>query len=92
MKLAINNYTENNPYPGPITPVRIPNNLVGLIIGKNGDTIKMIHQKTGCFIFIPKECKPGDDHRVIEVSGLEDKVKICVTEIQNVIDNVIKLF
>ena len=31
---------EANPFPGPHIPYPIPNTLIGLIIGKNGDTIK----------------------------------------------------
>ena len=31
---------EVNPCPGPHSPYPIPNSLTGLIIGKNGDTIK----------------------------------------------------
>lgn len=33
---------EHNPFPGPYTYVRIPDRYVGLIIGKNGDTLKGI--------------------------------------------------
>ena len=36
----INFTSEVNPFPGPHIPYSIPNSLTGLIIGKNGDTIK----------------------------------------------------
>ena len=28
---------QSNPFPGPHTPLKIPNKMVGLIIGRNGD-------------------------------------------------------
>ena len=36
--VAVN--AEANPFPGPHVPYPIPNSLIGLIIGKNGETIK----------------------------------------------------
>jgi hypothetical protein len=32
----------------------IPNALTGMIIGRQGETIKLLHSKTGAYIFIPK--------------------------------------
>ena len=76
---------EINPFPGPHTLLRIPNKMVGLIIGKNGETVKTIHQKTGCYIFIPKDSKPGEDYRELELSGPEQSVEICKREIISMI-------
>ena len=74
-----------NPFPGPHTPLRIPNKMVGLIIGKNGETIRNIHQKTGCFIFIPKDSRPGEDYRELELSGHTESVELCKREIISMI-------
>ena len=76
---------EINPFPGPHNLLRIPNKMVGLIIGKNGETVKTIHQKTGCYIFIPKDSKPGEDYRELELSGPEQSVEICKREIISMI-------
>ena len=89
-----------NPFPGPHTPLRIPNKMVGLIIGndhllilgKNGETIRNIHQKTGCFIFIPKDSRPGEDYRELELSGHTESVELCKREIISMIHLVIKTF
>ena len=59
--------------------------MVGLIIGKNGETIRIIHQKTNCFIFIPKESKPGEDFRELELSGPTESVEQCKREIISMI-------
>ncbi len=33
--------------------LRVPGNMVGLVIGKNGETVKSINQRTGvCFLII----------------------------------------
>jgi rRNA processing protein Krr1/Pno1 len=85
MKQNFSHLGEVNPFPGPHTPLRIPNKMVGLIIGRNGETVKIIHQKTGCFIFIPKESRPGEDFRELQLSGPPDSVEICKREIISMI-------
>ena len=61
----------------------IPENMVGLVIGnkfiiiiiiiiipgRGGETIKNIHNKTGAYVFIPKECERGATERVLTISG-----------------------
>lgn len=85
LKQNFSHLGETNPFPGPHTPLRIPNKMVGLIIGKNGETVKNIHQKTGCYIFIPKESRPGEDFRELELSGNPESVEICKREIISMI-------
>lgn len=74
-----------NPFPGPHTKLKIPNKMVGLIIGKGGDTVRIIHQKTNCYIFIPKESKPGEDFRELELSGPPTCIEECKREIVSMI-------
>jgi rRNA processing protein Krr1/Pno1 len=74
-----------NPFPGPHTPLRIPNKMVGLIIGRNGETVKNIHDKTRCYIFIPKESRPGEDFRELQLSGPPGSVELCKREIISMI-------
>lgn len=74
-----------NPFPGPHTPLRIPNKMVGLIIGRNGETVKNIHEKTRCYIFIPKESRPGEDFRELQLSGPPGSVELCKREIISMI-------
>lgn len=86
------NIAEKNPFPGPYTYHKVPNRHVGLIIGKNGETLKSLHQKTNCFIYIPNDYKPGDEFRNIELSGNPQAIEDCKKEIDNLIANVIFLF
>lgn len=46
---------EVNPFPGPYVNYVIPNAITDIIIGQNGQTIKQLYQKTGAYIFIPKD-------------------------------------
>ena len=85
MKQNYSHLGETNSFPGPHTPLKIPNKMVGLIIGRNGETVKTIHQLTGCQIFIPKESKPGDDFRELQLSGSPESVEICKKEIMSMI-------
>jgi hypothetical protein len=46
--------------------------LTGLIIGKNGDTIKQLHNRCGAYVFIPKHIDPNSTERILELSGTEE--------------------
>jgi hypothetical protein len=49
--------------------VNVPNESVGLVIGKQGATIKMLEGQSGARIQIAKECPPGNNMRPITVTG-----------------------
>lgn len=85
MKHTYSHLGENNPFLGPQTPLKIPNKMVGLIIGRGGETVKIIHESTGCYIFIPKESRPGEDFREIQLSGPKESVETCKKEIISMI-------
>jgi hypothetical protein len=86
------NIAEKNPFPGPYTYHKVPNRHVGLIIGKGGETLKALHQKTNAFIYIPTNYKEGDEFRNIELSGNAQAVEDCKKEIDIIISNVKKNF
>lgn len=92
MKASISSIGESNPFPGPYTHYKVSNKFIGLIIGKNGETVRNIHQKTGCFIFIPKESKQGEDFRVLELSGTSQNIEECIKELDNLITSVLFYF
>ena len=85
MKNTYSHLGETNPFPGPHSPLKIPNKMVGLIIGRNGETVKIIHEVTGCQIFIPKDSKPNEDFRELQLSGKPESVEICKREIISMI-------
>jgi hypothetical protein len=58
---------ESNPFPGPYCKVEIANKHAGLVIGRNGDTLRGICNRSGAYIFIPKESQ--GEWRVIQISG-----------------------
>ena len=85
MKMTSAHLGESNPHPGPYTLLKIPNKMVGLIIGRNGETVKVIQESTGCNVFIPKESRPGEDFRELQLSGKLENVEICRREIISMI-------
>jgi rRNA processing protein Krr1/Pno1 len=85
MKLNSAHLGETNPNPGPYTLLKIPNKMVGLIIGRNGETVKLIQESTGSDVFIPKESRPGEDFRELQLSGKPENVEICRREIISMI-------
>ena len=85
MKQSNAHIGETNPNPGPYTLLKIPNKMVGLIIGRNGEMVKLIQESTNSNIFIPKEPRPGEDFRELQLSGNPQNVEICRREIISMI-------
>lgn len=81
----------------PITTMNVPDDKVGLIIGKKGSIIQDIQLKSKAYIQIPGRCVEGsyppvrqvvrlsDDPRCISIGGNEEQVEICKKEIQRMI-------
>eukprot|EP00041_Stephanoeca_diplocostata_P039544 m.1634988 g.1634988 ORF g.1634988 m.1634988 type:complete len:498 (+) comp25418_c2_seq2:137-1630(+) len=57
--------------------VSVPNEMVGLIIGKAGATIRHIVTMSGARIQIAKECKPGESNREVTITGTPEQVVAC---------------
>ena len=68
-------------------PFAIPNTLTGLIIGKNGDTIKQLHNKCGAYLFIPKQYDTTTNERILELSGSEEQIDKAKREIRKLLSN-----
>lgn len=58
---------------------------MGLVIGKNGETIKSINQRSGAYVFIPPECKPGDQQRSLTVTGMLENCNLAKKEIMDIV-------
>ncbi|KAL0447409.1 UNVERIFIED_CONTAM: Far upstream element-binding protein 2 [Sesamum latifolium] len=59
--------------------MKIPNNKVGLVIGKGGETIKNMQARTGARIqVIPLHLPPGDmsKERTVQIDGLVNKLRL----------------
>ena len=67
--------------------LRIPNNMVGLIIGKGGENIHRMQTQSGANMQIAKESemKPGDTLRSIWLKGDPDKVADLKLKIEETI-------
>lgn len=65
----------------------IPDDKVGLVIGKGGGTIKGVQQRTGANIQIPPESDPHDrTKRTIVISaGSKDAADRAMAEVQNIL-------
>lgn len=59
--------------------VRVPGNIVGLIIGKGGENIQRMQQTTGCHVQIAKEYnpEPGDTMRTVNLKGSRQGIEEC---------------
>lgn len=68
----------------------VPNDCVGLIIGKSGETIRKLHRETGCNIQIAKKEIPGTDQRNVFVEGPDEKFELAKEMIEQILVNVIK--
>jgi transcription antitermination factor NusA-like protein len=66
--------------------VAVPDNLVGLVIGRGGETIKGINQRSGAVVYIPKECQGGQQDRVLVVSGEPHQIDQARQEIAQLVE------
>ncbi len=49
--------------------VEVPTRLIGLVIGKGGETIKGINTKTGAFVCLSKEEQLKKHRKVLTITG-----------------------
>lgn len=67
-------------------PVEVPLNAVGLLIGKQGETIKRLQVQSGAMIQVEKTALPGADHKTVHVQGPPDEIRAAKILIQEIID------
>jgi predicted RNA-binding protein YlqC (UPF0109 family) len=67
-------------------PVDVPLNAVGLLIGKQGETIKRLQVQSGAMIQVEKTALPGADHKVVHVQGPPDEIRAAKILIQEIIE------
>ncbi|XP_010924497.1 uncharacterized protein [Elaeis guineensis] len=68
--------------------MKVPNNKVGLVIGKGGETIKNMQAKTGARIqVIPLHLPPGDTstERTVQIDGTNEQIESAKQLINEVI-------
>eukprot|EP00736_Rhodelphis_marinus_P006273 Rmarinus@m.29986 len=65
--------------------ILVPNDQVGLLIGKQGATIKELQAHTGCHVQIAKaeNMMPGQLHREVTLEGSMGAVEECKRQIQD---------
>lgn len=66
--------------------VRVPGNVVGLIIGKGGENIQRMQQRSGCHVQIAKEFnpEPGETMRTVNLRGPRQGIEECKKMIDEV--------
>ena len=69
---------DQNPFPGPHQYIKVPDKYVGLIIGKNSETLKGIAQRSNAKIFVPqKNNDPMAEERIVEIAGDSSSLEIA---------------
>lgn len=71
--------------------MKVPNNKVGLVIGKGGETIKNMQARTGARIqVIPLHLPPGDtsQERTVQIDGSSDQIEAAKQLVYEVISEV----
>lgn len=66
--------------------VMVPNDSVGLLVGRGGSTIMSLQQDTGCRIHIPSAVEPGSHARRVTVLGTVTSVQAGTAAIHALID------
>ena len=72
--------------------IAVPNDCVGLIIGKGGDTIRHLQQKSGCKIQVAKREIPNSSLRNVFIEGLNpERFEISRVLIQQIVHEHLKI-
>lgn len=67
--------------------VYIPNDMVGKVIGKGGETIRSLQDQSGAHMDVAKECAPGMTNREVTVKGTPAQMAYCNLLLQQKINN-----
>ncbi|TMW61151.1 hypothetical protein Poli38472_013614 [Pythium oligandrum] len=67
--------------------MQVPNDRVGVVIGKRGETVRNIQDRCGVRIQIPQTADPGTSVRTISIQGPQDALYRAKEEIDAVILN-----
>ncbi len=65
--------------------MEIPNDKVGFVIGRNGDTIRMLQDLTRVRINIAREAEPGSSVRVVTLTGAASDLPNARAQVERVI-------
>ncbi|PSR99275.1 hypothetical protein BD289DRAFT_458646 [Coniella lustricola] len=66
----------------------VPNEAVGMIIGKGGETIREMQNTTGCKINVSQQPQPGQSDREIELVGSRDAIERAKQAIEDKVEAV----
>lgn len=69
----------------------VPNEAVGMIIGKGGETIREMQNSTGCKINVSQQPQPGQSEREIELVGSRDAIERAKQAIEDKVEAVVSL-
>jgi len=74
---------------GSVLKILCPYYVAGAVIGKGGENIKEIKEKSGASVVVSQNNVrfPGTNERVISIRGNHDAIKLCVNMIQEKIRN-----
>ncbi|KAF3765612.1 hypothetical protein M406DRAFT_256705, partial [Cryphonectria parasitica EP155] len=68
--------------------IYVPNEAVGMIIGKGGETIREMQNSTGCKINVSQQPQPGASDREIELVGSRDAINRAKQAIEDKVEAV----
>lgn len=69
--------------------IYVPNEAVGMIIGKGGETIREMQNTTGCKINVSQQPQPGQSEREIELVGTRDSINQAKAAIEEKVEAVV---
>eukprot|EP00794_Sanderia_malayensis_P016047 gene16047-17669_t len=72
---------------GSQSEIPVPRELVGFVIGKNGETIKRIQQETGCKVQFQMPDPVGGPNRMCILQGDPQQISEATQKIQEIIDS-----
>merc|ERR1712029_697464 len=66
--------------------IMIPGHKVGLVIGKGGETIKLLQEQTGAKMIIIQESNAPTEQKPLRITGAPDQVERAKTEVFKILN------
>lgn len=72
---------------GPETIMQVHEMYAGKIIGRSGQTVRLLSERSGCSIDVASECVPGTSNKNVSMSGPEANVAAAIAMVNLVLQS-----
>lgn len=86
-KICTGTVRPSTSHAGETVRIPVPQNLVGVLIGRGGETVRAVQQRTGCLVQIQRanEVDPSSATRDVSLTGTQQQIEAARHEVLSII-------